>query len=156
AFERISFVQADVCDASWHRVLPTKPLDVVIHAAAVTNVGEGEEIGRATDAISVNIGGTANVLIWAFKARPARVVYISSSSVYGTIIGDGEPIDESWPTQPTNLYGISKFAGEQIAFRIGRLSEVPVIAARLVGPFGPMERTTADRSRLSPICTWCE
>jgi UDP-glucose 4-epimerase len=156
SIERVSFIQADICDRHWYHALPSQPIDLVVHAAAVTNVAEGEEISRAADAISVNIGATANVIIWALSAQPARVIYISSSAVYGAILDGREPIDESQARQPINLYGVTKVAAEQIAFRLARTSRLPLIAARLAGPFGPMERATADRTRLSPIHAWCE
>jgi nucleoside-diphosphate-sugar epimerase len=156
AIDRVSFVGADISDRCWHEALPGATIDLAVHAAAVTNVADGEEIGRAVDAVAVNIGGTANFVAWALSARPSRVIHISSSAVYGSILDGGAPIDETQPTLPANLYGITKLAAEQVAFQLARLSGLPLVAARLVGPFGPMERPSADRTRLSPVHAWCD
>jgi nucleoside-diphosphate-sugar epimerase len=156
AIERVCFVQADVSDRRWHDGLGGRTIDTVVHAAAVTNVADGEEARRAADAVAVNIGGTVNVITWARTARPSRVIHISSSAVYGSGLEGVAAIDETQPTRPANLYGITKLAAEQVAFQLARASRLPLIAARLAGPFGPMERPSADRTRLSPVHAWCD
>ncbi|HZP75037.1 MAG TPA: NAD(P)-dependent oxidoreductase [Pseudolabrys sp.] len=154
--DRIAFVRADLSDPHWHRALPTQSADIVIHAAAVTNVSEGEEIARASDAAAVNVGGTMNVLTWALTARPARIIHLSSSAVYGAILDAGDPIDERHPCEPSSIYGTTKLAAEKIALRFAELAGLELVIARLAGPYGPMERQTAERKRLSPIHAWCE
>jgi nucleoside-diphosphate-sugar epimerase len=94
-------------------------------------------------------------MAWAAMARPQRIIHISSSSVYGFILDGEGAIDESQPLLPGNIYGITKLAAEQIALRLAQLANLHLVAARLSGPYGPMERPSADRKRLSPIHDWC-
>jgi nucleoside-diphosphate-sugar epimerase len=156
ASDRVAFTQADLSEPRWHEAVPAQSMDVVIHAAAVTNVGQREEIARAGDAVAANIGGTLNVLTWALTAKPARIIHLSSSAVYGTILDPGEPVDEKRLCEPSSIYGTTKVAAERIALRFREGAGLPLVAARLAGPYGPMERQTADRKRLSPIHAWCE
>ncbi len=84
--------------------------DVVIHAAAYTQVDKAE---RETDqAMAVNAEGTRRVALAAAQAR-ARLIYISTDYVFdGT---KGSPYDESDEPNPLNVYGRSKLAGERHA-----------------------------------------
>lgn len=105
--------------------------DVVIHAAAVTN---GDR--RTLDA--VNRGGTAAVLE---AAGSARVVYVSSASVYAD---SGAVLDENSPvrTDPAD-YPASKLAAEQLAAGAG------AVIARVAACYGPLERDTGTRQVMS-------
>jgi nucleoside-diphosphate-sugar epimerase len=82
--------------------------DCIIHAAALVPVQEVSE--RVAEAISTNVAGAANVARAAAKAGDVRLVYISTSHVYGS---STEPIDEDWALDPVSLYGLSKLQGEQ-------------------------------------------
>jgi dTDP-4-dehydrorhamnose reductase len=79
--------------------------DLVLHAAAWTNVDGAEE--HRDEAFAVNEGGTANVV-----ALGSPVVYFSSDYVFDG--SKGEPYVESDPTRPLSAYGDSKLAGEQL------------------------------------------
>ncbi len=86
--------------------------ELIIHAAAWTDVD-----GCARDperAYAVNGLGTGNIAAAANQAN-AAVLYVSSNEVFdGTA---GRPYYEHDPTQPTNPYGYSKWAGEQALTR---------------------------------------
>jgi nucleoside-diphosphate-sugar epimerase len=70
-----------------------------------------------------------------------RFVQISSCAVFGEVPGDSE-LDEDSPANSTNLYGITKLAGERLALRYGDLFGLDVIAMRPSNVYGPMERFT--------------
>ncbi len=104
----------DVADsgAFMEKMLATAP-QLVIHCAAMTNVDECETNREL--AFRLNEEGTRNVAL-AAKAVSARLVAISTDYVFS-----GEPPREPWAwsetdmPRPRTVYGLSKFAGEQMA-----------------------------------------
>jgi nucleoside-diphosphate-sugar epimerase len=97
--------------------------DVVIHAAAALPI-------QATRAKirSVNVEGTANVLA---AAGEARVVFISSTAVYG--VPEKHPIEETDPLVGVGLYGESKIDAELLC-RVARAETVIVRPKTFIGP----------------------
>ena len=99
-------------DALTAKTLAAKP-DLVIHCAAMTNVDECETNREL--AFKINEDGSRNVAL-AAKAADARLIAISTDYVFS-----GEPPREPWAWSETDLprprtvYGLSKFAGEQMA-----------------------------------------
>lgn len=151
----VRFIQADLRDRTWYDALPPDRIDVVVHAAAVTNQRLGEELERAAAAVAVNIGGTVNLLDWALQVQPRRVVHASSGAIYGRLLEGSSPLDEATAVDPVNVYAITKFAGERLALRYRIVAGLDVVVARLPSQYGPMERDTGDRTRLSIIHEWC-
>ena len=84
--------------------------DVIIHAAAYTNVDKAEQ--ESDVAMAVNADGTERVARAAEKAG-ARLIYISTDYVFDGM--KGRPYEEGDPTNPLNIYGRSKREGEQRA-----------------------------------------
>ena len=70
-----------------------------------------------------------------------RFVQVSSCAVFGDVPGV-TVLDEDSPANSTNLYGITKLAGERTALRYGDLFGLDVIAVRPSNVYGPMERFT--------------
>src|SRR5579862_5088061 len=87
----------------------TRDVEVVFHEGALGSVPRSVEDPITTH--ESNITGTLNVLLAARDARVRRVVYASSSSVYGEtpIL----PKREDMPPQPLSPYALTKLAGEQ-------------------------------------------
>ena len=82
--------------------------DAVIHCAAYTQVDRAED--ETEKVFRVNRDGTC-YLAEACKTLDAKMIYISTDYVFP---GNGtEPYDVSAPTGPTNVYGVSKLAGEE-------------------------------------------
>lgn len=96
---------ADVRDgAALRRLLAGQ--DAVIHAAAALPLWKSAEI-RA-----INVRGTVNVLDAARQNGVERVVFVSSTAVYG--VPDKHPLDESDPVHGVGPYGESKIAAERL------------------------------------------
>jgi len=99
--------ELDICDADAVSayILSARP-DVIIHAAAVTDNRQIE--ADSSDAIAVNIAGTAN-LVAACAGTRTRLVFLSTDYVYK---GDRGNYSESDELLPSNLYAWTKLAGE--------------------------------------------
>lgn len=76
----------------------------------------------------------------AVAAKAARIVYVSSTGVYGR--GDGAWVDETWPVAPITDSGRARAAAEAAL----AASAVPWVALRAAGIYGP-GRSLADRIR---------
>ena len=140
--ERVVYERGDVTDCDRLRAVAERHgVTDVIHAAAITPRIDRER--REPDRIvDVNLGGTINALEVA-RGLPnlRRFVYVSSVAVWGDQPDAAELTEES-PSRTTNLYGITKFAGERIALRYRTLFGLDVVAVRPGNVYGPMERVT--------------
>ncbi len=103
--------------------------DVLVHAAAALPI-------QATKAsiYSVNVGGTAAVLAAALEAGVERVVFISSTAVYG--VPERHPIREDDPLVGVGWYGESKIEAETLCREFGArgLEHVLIRPKTFVGP----------------------
>ena len=84
-------------------------VDAVVHLAAIVSPHLSAKKPQTVN--QVNVSGTLNVLRAAVKRKIDRIVFASSSSVYGnqTIL----PISESNPLEPITPYGASKLSAEK-------------------------------------------
>lgn len=138
----VIFEQGDVTDRDALREVALRhKVSNIISAAAITPRVDRErrEPERIVD---VNLGGVINALEVA-RTLPGfcRFVQVSSGAVYGEPRGESTR-DEDAAANSTNLYGITKLAGERIALRYGELFDLDVIAVRPSNVYGPMERVT--------------
>jgi nucleoside-diphosphate-sugar epimerase len=140
--DRIVFEQGDVTDRATLRAAAERHgVTSIVSAAAITPRIDRER-QEADRIIAVNLGGVVNALEIARELpRFRRFVQISSVAVYGVVSG-AEQVDEDSPANATDLYGITKLAGERVALRYGELFDLDVIAVRPSNVYGPMERFT--------------
>ncbi|MCE5232020.1 MAG: UDP-glucose 4-epimerase GalE [Mizugakiibacter sp.] len=130
---RPDFVEADVRDArALAAVFRERPIDVVIHFAALKAVGESWQKPLAY--FDNNITGTI-VLLQAMRDAGIRhLVFSSSATVYGD--PDACPIPESAPLRVTNPYGRTKLVMEEL---IGDLCAAdPAFRAAVLRYFNPV------------------
>jgi dTDP-glucose 4,6-dehydratase len=138
----IIFEAGDVTDrARMHEVAHRHGVTSIVSAAAITPRVDRER-REPTQIIDVNLGGVVNALEVA-RTLPnfRRFVQVSSVAVFGDEPGVTTRDEES-PANSTNLYGITKLAGERVALRYGDLFDMDVIAVRPSNVYGPMERFT--------------
>jgi UDP-glucose 4-epimerase len=107
-------------------------IDIVFHfAVACIRLSLSEE--RLVH--EANATGTLATLLAAKKAGVRRYVYISSSEVYGT--AKGNTISESHPTDPTTVYGMSKYVGELYTKHFNDKQGLPTMIIRPFNTYGP-------------------
>jgi len=87
--------------------------------------------------LRVNTEGTLNVLEATREFGIERMLYVSSTEVYGRRGAD--PITESAPVDPINTYAVSKLAADRLCHTFHLEHGVPVIIARIFNCYGPRE-----------------
>ena len=124
-------VECDVRDLV-RRVRP----DWVFHLAAVSNVRSSWQARRET--LETNVLGTHNLLeAVRLEAPRARVLFISSSDVYGVAAEGEAPLAEDRPFRVTNPYAYSKAAGEMMCGFYERIEDLDIVIARPFPHTGP-------------------
>ena len=124
-------VECDVRDLV-RRVSP----DWVFHLAAVSNVRSSWQARRET--LETNVLGTHNLLeAVRLEAPRARVLFISSSDVYGIAAEGDAPLAEDRPFRVTNPYAYSKAAGEMMCGFYERIEGLDIVIARPFPHTGP-------------------
>jgi UDP-N-acetylglucosamine/UDP-N-acetyl-alpha-D-glucosaminouronate 4-epimerase len=107
----------------------------VFHLAALVSVPRSLEDPAST--IAVNVTGTANIFAAAREAGVARVVYASSSSVYGDRAS--VPQCEGEEGAPLSPYAASKAMGEQLAAVLARGLGQQLVGLRFFNVYGPRQ-----------------
>jgi len=131
---KFKLVKGDVRSARTVEALVRK-VDCVYHLAAKSLPVSLE---RPRIVHEVNATGTFNVCMAARKGRVKRLVYISSSVVYGT--AQYVPIDEGHPLQPRTPYCASKAAGEMYVRSFANAWGIPAVVVRPFNTYGPRAR----------------
>jgi len=149
--DKISFVQGDIRDAGLlTQVAREHTVDRIVHAAVITAVNSAIEPQGPAQTINVNVMGTVRILDLA-RSLPSlrRMIYVSSSGVYGTTKDQDITINEDYPVDLPTLYAISKFAAEQITRRYHEMYGFEAASVRIGAPYGPMDKQTWARSHRS-------
>lgn len=108
----------------------------VFHLAA--QPGVGFSFRNPTKTNLINTEGTLNVIRASLERNIERLIYASSSSVYGSVVTT--PVDEEHPTKPLSIYGASKLAAENYCLIYHQLKSLPVVCLRYHTVFGPRQR----------------
>jgi len=119
---------------------------VIYHQAAMRSVPRS--VKDPLGANENNVTGTLNVLEAARRCRVPRVVYASSSSVYGA--RPDLPKREEQPPAPISPYAVSKVAGEQYAAVWTRLYGVETVGLRYFNVFGPRQDPKSEYAAVIP------
>ncbi|MCU1346149.1 MAG: uncharacterized protein JWL70_2415, partial [Acidimicrobiia bacterium] len=148
--------------------LGTNPIDVIVADIADTGAaaaaleradyvfnlaGQVSHVDAMNDPVfdlDVNARSHLGLLELLRTRNPnAVVVHTSTRQVYGR--PQYLPVDEEHPTQPVDLNGISKLAGEQAHLLYARVHSMPVSTLRLTNIYGPRQRLAGDRQGFLPI-----
>ena len=121
-------------------------VEVIFHQAAMRSVPQSVADPLGTNAS--NVTGTLHVFEAARRHGVRRVVYASSSSVYGD--RPDLPKRETQAPSPISPYGVSKLAGEQYAVVWNRLYGVETVGLRYFNVFGSRQDPASEYSAVIP------
>lgn len=136
--DRVEIVKGDITDGKMVR-RAVKDNDTVFHLAAIQGTRNFYEI--PVKVLKVNIEGTFNVLEACVGTDVEKVIFASSSEVYGhpTYF----PVDEEHPLQildiknPRFSYAVSKIAGESLCVNYSKIHGLKTIILRYFNVYGP-------------------
>jgi UDP-glucose 4-epimerase len=121
--------------------------EVVLHHAAHRSVIGSVERPLSTD--TANTHGTLAVLKASLDAGVRRVVYASSSSIYGG--AQQLPTSEDAPATPRSPYAVTKLAGEHYARVFSELYGLETVTLRYFNVFGPRQRPDSAYAAVIPL-----
>ncbi|MFQ5976995.1 MAG: NAD-dependent epimerase/dehydratase family protein [Candidatus Heimdallarchaeota archaeon] len=132
-----TFVEGTICDRPFLERLFSRD-QIIFHLAAQANVRHSLNPVAFDEYHQINVEGTLNILQAAQQANVERLIFVSSSSVYGhhTTI----PTDELSPAFPQSPYGVTKLAGEHYTRMFSELFDLPVVTLRPFSISGARQR----------------
>jgi nucleoside-diphosphate-sugar epimerase len=121
-------------------------VEVVYHLAALPSVARS--VADPLSSHQVNVNGTLNVLIAARDAGVSRVVYASSSSVYGDT--PTLPKHEDMPPAPRSPYASAKLSGELYCRAFSASYGLETVSLRFFNVFGPRQDPASEYAAVVP------
>jgi UDP-glucuronate 4-epimerase len=134
--------QADLLDCDLDLIL--RDVDVVLHCAAQPGVRDSWT--HFDKYVASNILATQRLLEACAKSNVTRLVYSSSSSVYGDL--QEFPVLETNHLNPVSPYGITKLAAEHLCSSYSHNSDLSVVSLRYFTVYGPGQRPDMAIHRL--------
>jgi UDP-glucose 4-epimerase len=123
-------------------------VEVVFHLGALGSVPRSVQDPLTSSA--VNVEGTLNVLLAARDEGVRRVVFSSSTSVYGS--SRERPTRESSPLDPISPYGVAKLAAEKYCIAFSRVYEsFESVVLRYFNVFGPRQSPSSQYAAVVPL-----
>ncbi len=121
-------------------------VELVYHQGALASVPRS--IADPQTSFAVNVTGTLNLLVAARDAGVRRVVFASSSSVYGD--AEVSPKHEGLAPNPLSPYAISKLSGEQLMTVFNSLYDIETVSLRYFNVFGPRQDPDSPYAAVTP------
>ncbi len=139
------FINGDIRDLDLLLSL-TKNVDYIFHEAAMTSVLESTENPKKCN--EINITGTLNVFIAGFRNQVKRIIYASSSAIYGDdpII----PKREDQRVNPLSPYAISKYVGELYMKFFFEIYKLEIVSLRYFNVYGPRQDPNSPYAAVIP------
>jgi nucleoside-diphosphate-sugar epimerase len=144
-FKDIKFIKGDISNLSLLKK-SFKGHDYIIHLAALVSVPES--VSNPCEYHEVNVTGTFNVFEAARIAKVKKVIFASSSAVYGQI--GNQPVKESNPLNPISPYGASKLLGEQYAQMFYEVYGLATVCLRFFNVYGPKQSLKSHYASVIP------
>lgn len=142
--KQVRLVVADIRDRALMADL-MRDIDAVFHLACL---GVRHSVHSPEENHEVNATATLGLLAAARAAHVGRLVYVSSSEVYGT--GRWVPMTEDHPAFPMTVYGASKLAGECYTRAFYRTYGYPTVVMRPFNAYGPRCHHEGDSGEVIP------
>lgn len=166
-------VRKELADAGFQlRLCDTRPIERPEGESLILDIADGEAVRCAMEGIEgvvhlayghgkqgdpvlsiqrnfdVNAKGTYNLLWAAKKAGVQRFVYTSTLSVFGSLICSSKTyLDETTPPHCEEVYGLTKFMGEEACALFGRWRQLSVVCLRLCNVVNESEWQETNKVR---------
>lgn len=111
--------------------------DAIVHLAAL--ISGYDSLNDPDSYQDVNVDGTQRVIDFAAATGTGRIVFASSSTVYGD--QQGEALSEETPPCPLSVYALTKLAGEHLLRLYGGMHGFSHASLRLFNVYGPRQAT---------------
>jgi UDP-glucose 4-epimerase len=144
--DQVEFIEGDLRDEDSVR-RAVEGIDYVLHQGAIPSVNRSVQDPIPTE--TANVVGTLNLLLAARDAGVRRVVYASSSSVYGD--SPTLPKVETMPPRPKSPYAVSKMAMEYHCRVFTELHGLETVGLRYFNVFGPRQDPKGQYAAVIPI-----
>ena len=136
-YNNFFFKKIDINDEKkCYNYIKTKNIKLIIHLAA--QAGVRYSFINPSKYIDSNISGFLNIIFCAKKLNINRIIYASSSSVYGE--NKNFPLSEKEITKPINIYGVSKKLNEKIANTYQKITKINFVGLRFFTIYGEWGR----------------
>lgn len=142
---KIELIEGDIRDFKTC-LEATKGVDYVLHQAALPSVPRSVETPEITN--DININGTLNILLASVKNKVKRVVYASSSSIYGD--SPVLPKKEDMIPSPLSPYAVSKLTGEYYCKVFYKIYGLETVILRYFNVFGPHQDPDSQYAAVIP------
>lgn len=136
-YKNFSFIEDSILNFELMKIL-TKNVSLVYHEAAIA--GTRYSIEFPSEYIEINVMGTLNVLEAARLNNVKKIVFASSSSVYGEIPLEELPINEEHKLNAISPYAHSKIMAEELCKLYTKIYKLPVVILRYFTVWGPRQR----------------
>jgi nucleoside-diphosphate-sugar epimerase len=131
------FIEGDIRNTNLIKEIILKnKIDKIFHIAA--RAGVRFSVKDPYSYHDINVNGTLSLLKASLETEIKRIVFSSSSSVYGT--EEYTPVDENHPTRPISPYGASKVACEAFCNSFTNVFNLPIVNLRYFTVYGPRQR----------------
>jgi len=141
----IQFIEGTITDLSLLSKL-FQNVNYVFHLAAIPSVPRSVE--NPLTSHDVNITGTLNVLLAAKDNKVKKVIYASSSAVYGDT--PTLPKREYMPPNPQSPYAVTKLAAEYYCQVFYEVFDLPTICLRYFNVYGPRQDPGSQYAAVIP------
>lgn len=134
---QVRLVKGDVRGAALINEI-TRDVDVIFHLAAQIHIDKS--ILEPKETFEVNVLGTLNILETALKRDFKKIIFASTSEVYGTALK--ERIAEDHPLNPQSPYAASKAAADRLCHAYAKTYGMDVAIIRNFNTYGPFQKNT--------------
>jgi UDP-glucose 4-epimerase len=130
---KAKFYKIDICFPKVREVFKKEKPEIVFHLAALPRVPLSVKEPVLTS--RVNVLGTINIFKASVDSKVKRVIFASSSSVYGD--QKKLPLKEDMAPNPISPYGLQKYVCEQFAKLFSNLYKIQIVSLRYFNVYGP-------------------
>ena len=135
--KKVRIIKGDVRDSALLAHI-TNDIDTIFHLAAQIHIDKSILEPKMT--FDVNVTGTLNILELALKKDFEKIIYASTSEVYGSALK--EKIDENHPMNPHSPYAASKLAADRLCYAYAETYGLNISIIRNFNTYGPFQKDT--------------